>query len=103
MRGSCLALVLFAGGFRFAGAQTPTGTISGHVRDSSDAVVATVAKLTNQPIRYLIDTSAEKPLSKELPADLNLSRMADARVRGDKNPGRGLYIVQFAGPIKDAY
>src|SRR5262245_26627390 len=48
---------------------------------------------------YVIDTSAQKPLSKELPDDLKHSRMAQARSRG-ANPDRGLYIVQFAGPIK---
>jgi hypothetical protein len=49
---------------------------------------------------YLIDTSNPQPYAKEMPADLRLSRMAEARSRGDKNPGPGLYIVQFAGPIK---
>src|SRR5215831_7810152 len=51
---------------------------------------------------YLIDTSAQKPLSKELPRDLKRSRMAEARNRGD-NPVAGLYIVQFAGPIKEEW
>jgi hypothetical protein len=51
---------------------------------------------------YLIDTSAEQPLSKALPADLKRSRMADARARG-YNPDAGLYIVQFAGPTKDEW
>jgi len=51
---------------------------------------------------YVIDTSAPEPLAKELPADLKQSRMAEARGRGN-NPGRGLYIVQFAGPIKDEW
>src|SRR5215475_11552440 len=49
---------------------------------------------------YLIDTSAQQPLSKEPPADLKQPRMAEARARGDKSPGRGLYVVHFAGPIK---
>ena len=52
---------------------------------------------------YVIDTSASQPLSKELPAGLEQSRMAEARVRGDKNPGDGLYVIQFAGPIKDQW
>src|SRR5262245_37671087 len=52
---------------------------------------------------YVIDTSAQQQLSKELPADLEQSRMAEARARGDKNPGNGLYIVQFAGPTKDEW
>src|SRR5262249_54331956 len=51
---------------------------------------------------YVIDTSAAQLLSKELPNDLKQSRMAEARVRGD-NPVAGLYIVQFAGPIQDAW
>ncbi|HKQ72363.1 MAG TPA: S8 family serine peptidase [Blastocatellia bacterium] len=51
---------------------------------------------------YVIDTSALQPLSKELPADLKQSRMAQARA-GRYNPGGGLYIVQFAGPIRDAW
>src|SRR5262245_20821951 len=51
---------------------------------------------------YRIDTSAPQPLARELPADLKLSRMAEARGRG-YNPGPGLYIVQFAGPIKDEW
>ncbi|HKQ78996.1 MAG TPA: S8 family serine peptidase [Blastocatellia bacterium] len=51
---------------------------------------------------YLIDTSAQQPLSKELPTDLKQSRMLEARARGD-NPVAGLYIVQFAGPIKDEW
>jgi hypothetical protein len=51
---------------------------------------------------YVIDTSAPQPLAKELPSDLKLSRMAEARGRG-YNPGPGLYIMQFAGPIKDEW
>ncbi|HEY6403802.1 MAG TPA: S8 family serine peptidase, partial [Blastocatellia bacterium] len=51
---------------------------------------------------YIIDTSATQPLSKELPAGLKLSRMSEARVQGG-NPPAGLYIVQFAGPTRDAW
>ncbi|MGH9767396.1 MAG: S8 family serine peptidase, partial [Blastocatellia bacterium] len=51
---------------------------------------------------YVIDTSNPQPLSKELPADLKQSRMAQAR-GGGYNPGGGLYIVQFAGPIQDTW
>jgi hypothetical protein len=51
---------------------------------------------------YLIDTSAAQMLSKELPKDLEQSRMTEAR-RGGYNPGRGLYIVQFVGPTQDAW
>src|SRR5262245_15410929 len=52
---------------------------------------------------YIIDTSAAQPIPKDLPEDLKLSRMAQARSRGDKSPGPGLYIVQFVGPIQDAW
>jgi subtilisin family serine protease len=52
---------------------------------------------------YVIDTSAPNPLSKELPSDLKRSRMAEARVRGDNEPGKGLYVIQFAGPIKEEW
>jgi subtilase family protein/BACON domain-containing protein len=51
---------------------------------------------------YVIDTSAARPLSKELPADLKQSRMAEARSRGG-SPNKGLYVVQFVGPIQDAW
>jgi hypothetical protein len=51
---------------------------------------------------YRIDTSALQPLAKELPADLKLSRMAEARGRGYP-PSAGLYMVQFVGPIKDGW
>src|SRR5215468_5679616 len=51
---------------------------------------------------YLIDTSAPQPLAKELPADLKQSRMLEARA-GRYNPGGGLYIVQFVGPIRDSW
>src|SRR5215470_1739608 len=51
---------------------------------------------------YIIDTSNPQPLSRELPADLKKSRMLEARA-GRYNPDSGLYIVQFAGPIQDAW
>jgi hypothetical protein len=51
---------------------------------------------------YVIDTSNPQPLSRELPADLKLSRMAQARSQ-KAAPGGGLYIVQFVGPIQDAW
>ncbi len=51
---------------------------------------------------YVIDTSNPQPLSKEPPADLKLSRMAQARTAG-YNPASGLYIVQFIGPIQDGW
>jgi subtilase family protein/BACON domain-containing protein len=51
---------------------------------------------------YVMDTSADQPLDRELPADLTHSRMAEARSRGG-SPTKGLYIVQFVGPIKDEW
>jgi Subtilase family/Viral BACON domain len=51
---------------------------------------------------YIIDTSNPQPLSKELPADLKQSRMSDL-LAGDAAPGKGLYIVQFVGPVQEAW
>jgi hypothetical protein len=51
---------------------------------------------------YVIDTSAQQLLSKEAPTDLKQSRMLEARGSG-ANPGPGLYMAQFAGPIKDEW
>jgi len=49
---------------------------------------------------YVIDTSNAEPLSKQPPADLRQTRMADAR-KNFSRPGEGMYIVQFIGPIQD--
>ena len=53
---------------------------------------------------YLIDTSNPQPfsLSKEAPEDLKLSRMSDAAAKGVA-PGKGLYVIQFIGPIQDSW
>jgi hypothetical protein len=51
---------------------------------------------------YLIDTSNPQPLSKEAPEDLKLSRMSEAAARGVA-PGKGLYVIQFIGPIQDSW
>lgn len=51
---------------------------------------------------YVLDTSNEEPLSKEPPADLRQTQMAVAR-KSFSRPGRGLYIVQFIGPIQDQW
>ncbi len=51
---------------------------------------------------YMLDTSNPEPLSRELPAALKLSRMATARSAG-MAPEGGLFIVQFVGPVKDAW
>ena len=51
---------------------------------------------------YLLDTSNAEPLAMELPATLKQSRMRVA-LADKAGPGRGLYIVQFVGPIQDAW
>jgi hypothetical protein len=51
---------------------------------------------------YLIDTSAPQPLSKVAPEDLKSSRMSEAAA-GAAAPGKGLYVVQFIGPIRDSW
>lgn len=51
---------------------------------------------------YVLDTSNAQPLQQELPADLKQSRMAAAR-NANAWPDGGLFIVQFIGPIQDAW
>ncbi len=51
---------------------------------------------------YLLDTSDAQPLSTALPANLSRSRMS-AALAGTAAPSRGLYVVQFVGPIQDAW
>ena len=51
---------------------------------------------------YVLDTSNPQPLSRELPADLRQTRMAQARA-GRYAPEQGLYVVQFVGPIQDGW
>jgi hypothetical protein len=51
---------------------------------------------------YILDTTNPDATYRELPADLRKSDIADARARGIQPLG-GLYIVQFAGPIQDAW
>jgi subtilase family protein/BACON domain-containing protein len=51
---------------------------------------------------YLIDTSAAQPLSKELPEDLKFSRMSQATAKA-ASPGKGLYVIQFIGPVQDPW
>ena len=51
---------------------------------------------------YVIDTSQAQPLDGELPADLKQSRMSEMIARRAE-PARGLYLVQFAGPIQGAW
>ncbi|HMY76751.1 MAG TPA: S8 family serine peptidase, partial [Blastocatellia bacterium] len=51
---------------------------------------------------YVIDTSNAEPLSKQPAVDLRQTRMAEAQ-KNFSRPGDGLYIVQFIGPIQDAW
>lgn len=49
-----------------------------------------------------LDTTTPYDTFNQLPEDLRQTRMADAITRGG-SPGKGLYIVQFVGPIKDEW
>jgi subtilase family protein/BACON domain-containing protein len=51
---------------------------------------------------YVIDTSASQPLSKEPPETLKLSRISEATARA-ATPGKGLYVIQFIGPVREAW
>jgi hypothetical protein len=51
---------------------------------------------------YVIDTSAPHPLSKEPPEALKLSRVSEATAR-TASPGKGLYVIQFIGPVRDLW
>ncbi len=51
---------------------------------------------------YLIDTSNPQQISRELPVDLKQSRMNQTPAAGAV-PGKGLYVIQFIGPIQDPW
>jgi hypothetical protein len=51
---------------------------------------------------YTLDTSNKTGELDRIPADLRQTKMADA-VANNGAAGRGLYIVQFIGPIKDEW
>lgn len=51
---------------------------------------------------FVLDTNQPELLRAELPAELRQTDMADALSTGSALQG-GLYIVQFAGPIKDSW
>lgn len=51
---------------------------------------------------YILDTTNPDATYRGLPADLRKSDIADALARGTRPIG-GLYILQFAGPIQDAW
>ncbi len=51
---------------------------------------------------YTLETSTKRAVLNRIPADLRQTAMDDASAGGDA-PGKGLYIVQFIGPIKDEW
>jgi hypothetical protein len=51
---------------------------------------------------FVLDTTQPELLRAELPADLRQTDMAEAMSTGSE-PRGGLYIIQFAGPIKDSW
>ena len=51
---------------------------------------------------YALDTTNPQLSSLALPSDLRQTEMADALATG-RLPDRGLYLVQFAGPVQDAW
>lgn len=51
---------------------------------------------------YVLDTSKPEPLAETIPVELRQTRMATARA-GGLAPAAGIYIVQFAGPVQDAW
>ncbi|MFN0084127.1 MAG: S8 family serine peptidase [Blastocatellia bacterium] len=51
---------------------------------------------------YVLDTSRAEPLAESLPVEMRQTRMATARSAG-LPPAAGTYIVQFAGPVQDAW
>ena len=51
---------------------------------------------------YVIDTTRPEPVTTALPAELRKPKMATARAAG-LAPAAGVYIVQFAGPVQDAW
>ncbi len=51
---------------------------------------------------YIIDTSTRGGVLDRTPADLRQTAMAEA-IAGNGTVGKGLYIVQFIGPIKDEW
>lgn len=68
-------------------------TLSLPVRDDQDLIMLN---------GLVLDTNQPETLSAQLPADLRQSDMADAIATGGAPLG-GLYLIQFAGPIKDSW
>src|SRR6185295_14619701 len=76
-----------------AGGRAALAALSLPVRDDQDVI-----NLNG----FTLDTNQPEALSAALPADLRQTDMADA-VRTGSEPHGGLYIIQFAGPIKDSW
>lgn len=76
-----------------AGGRAALTALSVPVRDDQDVI-----NLNG----FTLDTNQPEALSAALPADLRQTDMADA-VRTGSEPHGGLYIIQFAGPIKDSW
>ena len=51
---------------------------------------------------HVLDTTNAQVSSLALPSELRQTRMAEALADG-RAPDRGLYIIQFAGPVQDAW
>lgn len=76
-----------------AGGRESLARLSLPVRDDQDLIMLN---------GLVLDTNQPETLSAQLPADLRQSDMADAIANGG-NPRGGLYVIQFAGPIKDSW
>ncbi|MEW6130033.1 MAG: S8 family serine peptidase [Acidobacteriota bacterium] len=51
---------------------------------------------------FVLDTTNPETTYKQLPANLRQTKMAEAMARGI-NADSGLYLIQFAGPVQDAW
>ncbi len=76
-----------------AGGRESLSTLSLPVRDDQDLIMLN---------GLVLDTNQPETLSAQLPAELRQSDMADAIASG-REPRGGLYVIQFAGPIKDSW
>lgn len=75
------------------GGKAGIGTFAAAVQDSFNLI----------PLNgYVLDTTNPDATYRLLPADLRKTDMADALAR-DAKPAGGLYIIQFIGPIQDAW
>lgn len=76
-----------------AGGRTALQSLSTAVRDDQNLIALN---------GYILDTTSPEATFQQLPADLRQTAMSDALSRGNQ-PGAGLYLVQFAGPIQDSW